>query len=102
MGKKKPRRPDATGVRFLSVPALLGQPLLGSQDLVENACGLLFISLFSQCQFRNQDLTGLGQHALLSRGETPVVIAAPEIANDLRYLDNVTGSKLFQVCLVTT
>jgi hypothetical protein len=40
-GKKKPRRHlGAAGVQFL-----------GSQDLVENACRLLFIGLFSQRQF---------------------------------------------------
>ena len=40
-GKKKPRRHmGATGVQFL-----------GSQDLVENACSLLLVGLFSQGQF---------------------------------------------------
>jgi hypothetical protein len=39
-GKKKPRRHIATGVQFL-----------GSQDFVENAGSLLFVRLFSQCQF---------------------------------------------------
>jgi hypothetical protein len=43
-GKRKPRQQVATGAQIF-------ESLLGSQNFVENACGLLFVGLLSQCQF---------------------------------------------------
>ena len=49
---------------------------------------------------RHQDLAGLGEHALLAGGEAAVLVAAPQVADDLGHLDHVAGGELLEVGLV--
>src|SRR5690606_27883184 len=74
---------------------------LGGQNLVQNARGLLFVGLLGQSELRHQNLACLRKHALLASGKSAVLIATPQVANDLRNLDHVTGCELLEVRLVT-
>ena len=48
------------------VSAAVAKPWLGRQNLVENGGCLLFVSLLSERELRDQNLTGFGEHALLT------------------------------------
>jgi hypothetical protein len=61
----------------------------GGQDLVEEGLGLVLVGVLGQRQLRHQDLSRLGQHALLTCGKATVLVAAPEVANDLGHPDDV-------------
>src|SRR3546814_91536 len=49
----------------------------------------------------HEDLTRLGQHPLLTRRQAALLVAAPQVADDLAHLDDVTGGQLLEVGLVT-
>src|SRR5690606_24484597 len=66
----------------------------------EDDAGLLFVGLLGERELGDEDLLRLGEHALLTRGETAVLIAAPQVAHDLAHLDDITGSELLEIGLV--
>src|SRR5690606_37250887 len=55
----------------------------------------------SERKLRNQNLAGLREHALLSRREAAVLVSTPQVANNLRHLDDIARRDLLQVRLVT-
>src|ERR1700727_4005227 len=73
----------------------------GGQNLVEDDLGLRVVGVLSQRQLTDEDLPGLGQHALLASGQAAFLIAAPQVAHHLGDLVHVTGGQLLQVRLVT-
>lgn len=75
---------------------------LGSENLVENDAGLLFIRTLGESEFGDEDLLGFGQHSLLARRQSTVKITTVKVTNDFCHLDDITGSKLFNIGLVTT
>ena len=75
---------------------------LGGEDLVQHGLGLVLIRVFGERQFADQDLTGLREHSLLAGRQASVLIATPEISDDLGDLDHVTGCQFLQVRLVAT
>ncbi|MBG9885578.1 hypothetical protein ABE10_03035, partial [Bacillus toyonensis] len=72
----------------------------GGQDLVQQRSGLLLVDLLRERELGGEDLTRLGEHALLARGEPPVLITTPQVADDLTHLDDVAGGELLEVGLV--
>ena len=53
-----------------------------------------------QGQLADEDLAGLAQHALLAGGQAAVLVAAPQVTDDLGDLVNVTGGETLLVGLV--
>ncbi len=53
-------------------------------------------------ELTHQDLAGLGEHALLSGGESAFALTTPQVTHDFRDLDDIAGGELLQICLVTT
>src|SRR3954469_3705420 len=86
----KPRCSSAAGLRKSS------GGLLGGQHLVEQAGRLLVVGLLGQGKLRDQDLACLREHALLAGGEATILVAAPQVTDDLGHLDDVAGGELFQ------
>ena len=74
---------------------------LAGKDFVQYSGSLVLVCLFGQGKLRNEDLACLSKHALLARGKTAVVVAAPKVADNLCNLDDVARSELLQICLVT-
>src|SRR6478752_1064089 len=62
----------------------------GSQDLVEDGLGLVLVGVLGERQLADQDLAGLGEHALLAGRQAAVLVAAPQVTDDLGDLDDVT------------
>ncbi len=62
----------------------------------------VLVGLLGQSELRHEDLARLGQHALLARRQTAVLVAAPQVANDLADLDDVARRELLEVRLVAT
>src|SRR5437899_4144279 len=73
-----------------------------AQHLIEHELCLVLVRTLSQGKLTDEDLTCLGQHALLACRQAAVTIAAPEITNNLGDLVHVAGSELLAVCLVPT
>src|SRR4051794_15208516 len=71
------------------------------EDLVEENLGLVLRALLRESHLADQDVAGLGEHALLSCGETALALATPEVTHDLGDLERVTGGELLEVRLVT-
>src|SRR3978361_1193781 len=72
----------------------------GGEDLVEQDLGLVLVGALGERELADQDLTGLGEHALLPRREATVLVAAPEVAHGLGLLVHVTRGQLLEVRLV--
>ena len=73
---------------------------LAGEDLVEDGVGLVLVGVLGERELGDEDLPGLGEHALLAGGQATVVVAAPEVADDLGHLDDVAGGELLEVRLV--
>src|SRR5690242_13909141 len=71
-----------------------------AEHLVEHDLGLVLVRALGERELTDQDLPGLGQHALLTGGETPVTVAAPQVADDLGHLVDVARGQLLAVRLV--
>ena len=66
-GRSAPsREPEPAATTMTPTVAVDVMGWLGSQYLVENRRGLFFVRLLGEREFGDQDLTGLGQHALLA------------------------------------
>src|SRR5690348_3141177 len=76
------------------------EPGLGGENLVEDARGLLLVGLLGERELGDQDLTCLREHALLTGREAAVLVATPQVADDLGNLDDVAGGELLEVGLV--
>src|ERR1700744_1726329 len=72
----------------------------GGQNLVEDGLRFGVVGALGQRQLTDQNLAGLGQHALLARGQTTLLVATPQVAHYLGHLVHITGGKLFQIGLV--
>src|SRR5258708_5911782 len=75
-------------------------PASAGQNLVEDGLGLVLVGLLGEGELGDQDLPGLGQHPLLTGGQPAVVLAAPQVTDDLGHLDDVARGELLQVGLV--
>src|SRR5699024_2018100 len=76
--------------------------LNGGFNLIHHGVSLLLIHRLRQSQLTDEDLTRLGQHALFARGQTAVLVAAPQVTHDLRDLVDIARSQTLLVRLVTT
>lgn len=62
----------------------------GREDLVEDGLGLVAVGAFGQCEFADKNLPRLREHALLSCGQAAILLATPQVPNDLGDLVDVT------------
>src|SRR5665647_462498 len=81
-------------------PARGGNTRSGSENLVEDGLSLVLVRLLCKRELGDEDLTGLGQHALLPSGEATVLVTTPQVTNNLGDLDDVARRKLLEVGLV--
>lgn len=65
-----------------------GDPL-GGEDFVEDGLGLVLVGLLGEGELAHQDLAGLGQHALLTRGQAALTLTAPQVTDHLGDLDDI-------------
>src|SRR5665647_1231015 len=72
----------------------------GSENLVEDGLSLVLVRLLRKRELGDEDLTGLGQHALLPSGEATVLVTTPQVTNNLGDLDDVPRRELLEVGLV--
>src|SRR5690606_36442958 len=72
--------------------------LLG-QELVDQLLGLGLVLLHGGRELGDQDLLRLGEHALLTRGQTLVGLAQREVPHDLGHLEDVARLELLVVGL---
>src|SRR5262245_25527179 len=72
---------------------------LGKHLVEQNLC-LVLGALLGERYLADENVAGLRQHALLARGEATLALPAPQVADDLRHLERVTGGELLDVCLV--
>src|ERR1039458_1500716 len=68
----------------------------GGQDLVKQRLGLVLVGLLRERQLADQDLPRLGEHSLLACREPALAVPAPQVADDLGYLVDVTRGQLLQ------
>ncbi|MCO5576786.1 hypothetical protein L7F22_030606 [Adiantum nelumboides] len=73
----------------------------GGEHLVEQDLGPLLVGALGQRELTDQYLPGLGQHPLLARGQPPVLLTAPQVADDLGHLVHVTRGELLPVRLIS-
>ena len=71
-------------------------------DLSEEGLSLRVINTLSKRQLTDEDLAGLAQHALLTSRQSLVLVATPQVTNNLSNLVDVTGAQTFLVRLVPT
>src|SRR5690606_21529378 len=72
------------------------------ENLVKSCAGSFLIALLGESKLADEDLTCLVEHALLACRKALVGVATAEVANNFRDANNVTRSKLFDICLETT
>src|SRR6266536_4095594 len=70
------------------------------EHLVEDQFCLVFVGALGKGELADQDLAGLGEHALLAGRKTAVLVATPQVADDLGDLVDVTGCELLAIGLV--
>src|SRR3954470_4240165 len=108
LGTPAPRREPAPAATTMTptrpAPVSLFRTLLesGSEDLVEDGLCLLLVGLLRERQLGDEDLTGLGEHALLAGRQATVLVPTPQVTNDLGDLDDVARRELLEVRLVAT
>ena len=85
---------DARSVRTASVS--------GREDLVEQGLGLVLVGVLREGELAHQNLARLGEHPLLTGGESALALTPPQVTHYLGDLDHVAGSELLQICLVAT
>src|SRR6185369_12900697 len=73
----------------------------GGENLVEENLGLVLVGPLGERELADQDLPGLGEHALLPRGQPTLPVPTPQVANDLGHLVHVARGELLEVGLVT-
>src|SRR4026208_2274842 len=61
----------------------------GGENLVEDRLCLVLVGVLSEGQLAHQDLACLGKHPLLAGRQTAVLVAAPQVTEDLGDLDHV-------------
>src|SRR5690606_17027416 len=76
------------------------RPLRLGQHLVEEDLRLGLAALLAERDLAHQNVARLGEHPLLTRGQPPLPLPAPQVTDDLRNLDRVAGGQLLQVRLV--
>src|SRR6185312_14676099 len=72
----------------------------GGEDLVEQHLGLVFVGPLGERELADEDLPGLGEHALLPRGQAALTVTPPQIPDDLGHLVHVAGGELLEIGLV--
>ena len=73
-----------------------------SQNLVENARGLLVVGVLCQRQLIHEHPARTRQDALLTRRQAPVLLTTPQVTHDLGDLDDVARVELLLICLEPT
>src|SRR5918993_4353442 len=91
--------PTLQGAASAAVTAVGRCPRSGREDLVEDGLGLLLVGLLRERELGDEDLAGLGEHALLAGRQAAVLVAAPQVTHDLGDLDDVPGGQLLEVGL---
>ena len=86
--------------RYRRQPGLLRRS--GGENLVEDGLSLVLVGLLCERELGDEDLTGLGQHALLASGEATVLVTTPQVAHDLGDLDDIAGRELLEVISATS
>src|SRR5690606_15630531 len=66
-GGRRPRRPPVERSRS------------GVENLVEKGFRLVLIGLLGESELADEDLAGLGEHALLARGQTTLAVPPPQV-----------------------
>src|SRR5690606_19845919 len=74
----------------------------GGEYLVEQGLGLVLVGVLRERELADQNLARLGEHALLTGGETALALTTPQVTHDFRDLDDIARGELLQVCLVAT
>ena len=114
---RRRRRTADTAASTAARPAIgctsVPRPILGTHRSVTVALqeaaartSSRMVSAFSSSVFSakreltDQDLPRLGQHALLACGQATLLVATPQVANDLGDLVHVAGGQLLEVRLV--
>src|SRR4029078_4120224 len=69
------------------------------QGGVDRGLGLVLGLVGREGKLGDQDLPGLGDHALLTRGQALLAVSDREVAQDLGHLVRVTGVQLLEVVL---
>src|SRR5665647_2658182 len=78
-------------------PARGGNTRSGSENLVEDGLSLVLVRLLCKRELGDEDLTGLGQHALLPSGEATVLVTTPQVTNNLEKLASGDVIKVAEV-----
>jgi hypothetical protein len=86
-GRRQAERID--GVETIDLPA--------PEDLVQHCFGVLLGRANDECKLRNQDLSGLCQHPLLSLRQAFPPLPKGEVPDDLGHMVDVAGDELGQV-----
>src|SRR4051794_12684630 len=71
------------------------------EGLVEQVLCLVLVCVLSEGELADEDLAGLGDHALLACRQAAVLVPPPEVTHDLGVLVHVTGVQLLEVGLVS-
>ena len=71
-----------------------------SEDLVEQHLGVVFVGAFGERELADQNLAGLGEHALLAGRQAAITLTTPEIPDHFCHLVDIARGELLQVGLV--
>src|SRR5262245_60560210 len=71
------------------------------ENLVEQHLRLTLGALFGEGDLADEDVTRLGEHALLAGGQPSLPLATPEVSHNLSHLERIAGGQLLNVRLVT-
>src|SRR6476646_1350508 len=81
----------------LTSASLSARSWLPGENFVEQGFGLVLVGAFGEGELAHENLARLGEHALLAGGQTALAVAAPQVADDLGHLVDVTGGDLLDV-----
>src|SRR5258707_4698401 len=78
----------------------VGHQRSGGEDLVEKSLGLVLVRLLGKRKLAHENLPRLSQHPLLASRQAPLTVPAPQVANYLGDLVDVSGRELLEIGLV--
>src|SRR5690606_4053165 len=70
------------------------------EHLVEENLRLVLGALLAECDLAHEDVPSLGEHPLLTGGESSLPLPTPEVAYHLCHLHRVAGGELLKIGLV--
>ena len=87
---RTPRPAAGTRATTATVSFVVLQSGRGREDLVENGLCLLGVSALGERELSDENLTSLGEHALLTSGKSAVLLTTPQVTNNFCNLVHVT------------